>query len=56
MNKLAVILTNIIMMLSYNGADAYDYPIQRLCDGLPTLSTSTALEVEFQKLFCSEEC
>lgn len=56
MYKLAVILTNIIMTLSYNEADAYDCRIQRLCDGLTVLSTLTALKVELQKLVWSEKC
>lgn len=57
MYKLAVIFTNTIMMLSYDEADAYDdCRIQCLCDELPNLSTSTALKVEFLKLFWSEKC
>lgn len=56
MYNLAVIFTNTIMMLSYNEADVYDCRIQCLCDELPNLSTSTALKVEFLKLFWSEKC
>ena len=44
MYKLGVIVTNIFMMLSYNEANAYDYRIQRLCDGLPTLSGVRSFE------------
>ena len=55
MYKLAVTFTNIVMMLSYNEADAYDCRIQRLCDELPKLSTSTALKVEFYQLVWSEK-
>ena len=56
MYKLAVILTNIIMTPSYNGADAYDCRIQRLCDDLTVLSTSTALKFELHRLVWSEKC